>query len=365
MNISSLFSNEKVNTGRQVELDIAKGISIIFMIFLHTLMVVPAFNADISSTYNFIISNVLGRAFAAPIFMFCMGAGVVYSRHSQWDGMIKRGVKLFLLGILVNIFEFFLPCYVCGTLLGRWDVFPTAGGLLLFCVDILAFAGLAFILMGILKKFELSNKKLIIIAVIMSLIGTYTRFTDFGSDIANLFFANFIGSTGGFGAFPLFNWFIFPIAGYIRGQYFIRAKDKNIFFKFWPISIIISMIYFFASSQLWGGVLSDDIHLYYFMTTLDAIFCITNAHGVIGLCYWISKYLPDAIKKAFNILSNNITGIYVLQWLFVPLIVILISYFFKDLVLTDCVNTVISIVIIILSTACALFYKKLQQHMIN
>ena len=289
-----------------------------------------------------------------------MGVGVVYSRHDQWNVMIKRGVKLFLLGILVNIFEFFLPCYVCGTLLGRWDVFPTAGGLLLFCVDILAFAGLAFILMGILKKFELSNRNLIIIAVIMSLIGTFTRFIDFGSDIANLFFAYFIGTVGGFGAFPLFNWFIFPIAGYVRGQYFIRAKEKSIFFKFWPITMIISMIYFFASSQLWGGIISDDIHLYYFMTTLDAIFCIGNAHGVIGLSYWISKYLPNAITKAFNILSNNITDIYVLQWLFVPLDVILISYFFKDLVLTDLACAIISILVLILSTACALFYKKLR-----
>ena len=116
-------------------------------------------------------------------FMFCMGVGVVYSRHSQWDYMIKRGIKLFLLGILVNIFEFFLPCMVSGYLLGMWDIFPTAGGLLLFCVDILAFAGLAFILMGILKKFELSDKALVIIAVLMSIIGSLLRFTDFGVDI--------------------------------------------------------------------------------------------------------------------------------------------------------------------------------------
>lgn len=360
MNISDLFSNEKVNTGRQIELDIAKGLSIIFMIFLHTLMVVPSFNADISTTYNFLLSNVLGRPFAAPIFMFCMGVGLVYSRHSQWDVMIKRGVKLFLLGILVNVFEFFLPCYVCGTLLGKWNIFPTAGGLLLFCVDILAFAGLAFILMGILKKFELSNKKLIIIAVIMSLIGTFTRFTDFGSDIVNLFFANFIGSAGGFGAFPLFNWFIFPIAGLVWGQYFIRAKDKGKFFKFWPIFIIIALIYFFASSKIWGGVASNDVHLYYFMTTLDAIFCIINTHGVIGLCYWISKYLPDKIKKAFSILSSNITNIYVFQWLLIPLTVILISYFFKNLVLTDLLCAIISILMIIISTLCALYYKKLR-----
>ena len=359
MNISNLFSDEKVNTGRQVELDIAKALSIIFMIFLHTLMVVPAFNADISSTYNFLISNVLGRPFAAPVFMFCMGVGVVYSRHSQWDTMIKRGVKLFLLGILVNVFEFFLPCYVCGTLLGRWDVFPTAGGLLLFCVDILAFAGLAFILMGILRKFELSNKWLIVIALVLSLIGTFTRFTDFGIPVLNLFFGNFIGTAGGFTAFPLFNWFIFPIAGYIWGQYFIRAKDKRDLFKLWPVFIIIALVYFFLSSQLWGGVVSDDVHLYYFMNTLDALFCIINVHGVIGLCYYLSKVFPDAINKTLTIMSSNINNIYIAQWCFIPLGIILISYLFKDFVFTDLASALYAIIILILSTIVALAIKKL------
>ncbi len=102
--ILDLFSKEKVNVGRQVELDIAKALAIIFMIFLHTLMVVKGFNYSLSPTYDFIISNVLGRPWAAPVFMFCMGVGVVYSRHSQWDVMVKRGVKLYLLGVLVNVF---------------------------------------------------------------------------------------------------------------------------------------------------------------------------------------------------------------------------------------------------------------------
>ena len=358
--MSNLFSEEKVNTGRQVELDIAKALSIIFMIFLHTLMVLPSFNADIGSTYNFIISNILGRPYAAPIFMFCMGVGVVYSRHSQWDVMIKRGVKLFLLGILVNIVEFFLPCYVCGTLLGRWDVFPTAGGLLLFCVDILAFAGLAFILMGILKKLELSNKQLIIVAVVMSLIATFTRNIDFGVPVINLFFANFIGNKGGFGAFPLFHWFIFPIAGYIWGQYFMRANDKKEFFKFWPILLIVALAYFLLSSQIWGGVASSDVHLYYFMTTLDAIFCIINAHAVIGLCYWIAKYLPDAIIKGFSILSSNITNIYVVQWCLIPLGIIFITYLFKEFVFTNLTSSLYSVCILVISTVLALAYKKLR-----
>ena len=87
----------------------------------------------------------------------------------------------------LNIFELLSPCYVCGTLLGQWDIFPTAGGLLLFCVDILAFAGLAFILMGMLEKFEISDKWLIVVALTMSLTGTLFRFTDFGISVLNLF----------------------------------------------------------------------------------------------------------------------------------------------------------------------------------
>lgn len=361
MNISGLFSYEKVNTGRQVELDIAKALSIIFMVFLHTMWVMMNYNYAFSPIYEFTVGNILGRPYAAPIFMFCMGIGIVYSRNSQWDKMVKRGAILYILGILVNVFEFFIPNLVSGILLGNWDAFPISGGLLLFCVDILAFAGLAFISMGILKKLELSNKTWIAIAVIMSLIGTLLRGTDFGIPLINLFFADFIGSSGGFTAFPLFNWLIFPIAGYVWGQYFIRAKDKGDFFKFWPIFIILALIYFFASTNLWGGILStEDIHLYYFMTTLDALFCIINAHGVIGLCYWIAKYLPDAIIKAVTILSRNINTIYIAQWFFVPLTSIFISYFFKDLIINDLLNSIIAICMIILATLVSLGYNKLR-----
>ena len=360
MNVSDMFSDEKVNTGRQVELDIAKALSIIFMIFLHTFYIASAFNVDFNPAYNFLIMNILGRPYAATIFMFCMGVGVVYSRHSQWDLMIKRGVKLYLLGILVNVFEFFIPHFVAGVLLDKADIFPIAGGLLLFCVDILAFAGLAFILMGILKKFNLSNKNLVIIAVVMSILGTLLKGIDFGIPVINLLFANFIGTKGGFTAFPLFNWFIFPIAGYVWGQYFIRANDKMEFFKFWPILLIVAFIYFSLSSTVWGGVFSEDVHLYYFLNTFDALFCIINAHALVGLCYWLAKYLPDSIIKAFTILSSNINTIYIVQWLFVPLTIILVFYFFKDLVLTDLTTSMLALCMIFLATEVALAYKKLR-----
>ena len=342
MYLNNLFSEEKVNTGRQAELDIAKTLSIIFMVFVHVVWMIFSFDNNISSGYALIYSNILGRPCAAPIFMFCMGVGIVYSRHSQWGQMIKRGITLFLAGIVVNVFEFFIPYYVYGYLFGSWDVFTIAGGLLLFCIDILEFAGLTFILLGISKKLKISNETLLIIAIAMSIIGSVLRYTDFGMPVLNLFFGYFIGTKGGFTAFPLFNWFIIPVAGYVWGQYFIRAKDKNQFFKYWPIYLIIALIYFVVSTQISNGFLTD-IHQYYFMTFIDALFCLLYAHANIGLCYYLSKILPDIIIKAATILSSHIINIYVTQWLFVPLITIFIAYIFKGIVFTDWMAIIISI----------------------
>lgn len=360
--MSNLFSDEKVNTGRQVELDIAKALSIVFMIFLHVLMVVKGFNYSLSPAYDFVVSNVLGRPCAAPVFMFCMGVGIVYSRHSQWNAMIRRGIILYLTGIVVNVFEFILPGLIHGALVGRWDVFPMANGMLLFCVDILAFAGLAFVTMGILKKFEVSDKWMVVIAVVMSLIGTFTRGIDFGIPVLNLFFADFIGSGGGFGAFPLFNWFIFPVAGVIWGQYFIRVTDKRRFFRFWPIYIIVAFVFFYVTSFVVfeSGIFTEDVHFYYFLTTLDAIFCIIYAHGIIGFCFWAIRFIPEKIIKLFSILSSNINNIYIAQWFFIPLTIIFISYFFKNVVYTDLLTFIIAICILIISTVVAVDYKKLK-----
>ena len=344
--------------GRQVELDIAKALSIIFMVFVHVVWVMLSFKNGLSSGYVLLFSNILGRPCAAPVFMFCMGVGIVYSRRSQWDKMIKRGATLLLAGIGVNVFEFFIPYYVYGFLFGSWDVFTIAGGLLLFCVDILAFAGLSFILLGISKKFNISNKHLIIIAIAMSIIGSFLRFTDFGVPVLNLFFGYFIGSKGGFTAFPLFNWFIIPVVGYVWGQYFIRAKDKGQFFKYWPIYLIIALAYFVVSTQITNGFLTE-IHLYYFMTTIDALFCLLYAHANIGLCYYLIKYLPDSVIKAFSTLSRNIINIYVIQWLFVPLIIIFVAYIFKGISFADWMAAIIAIFVLGFSTEIVLRASKI------
>ena len=268
-----LFSNEQVNTGRQAELDLAKCLAIFFMIFLHCYFATSYFANDLSLGLTRLVSQLFGGPFAAPVFMFAMGVGMVYSKNQEPSYLIKRGIKLLQLGFFVNIGEFFVPYFLSGNLMDDWDRFPIANGLLLFCIDILAFAAMAFMLVGVLKKLKVSAKGMVIVALILSIIGWLTRFHDFGSNVPNLLMGYLIGSAGGFTAFPLCNWFIFPAVGLLFGEYYMRCNNKEKLLRLWPVGLIISVAYFVASWFIPGGFLSETHH-YYFMTTYDAMFCL-------------------------------------------------------------------------------------------
>lgn len=351
----NFIADKKVNTGRQKELDIAKALAIIFMIFCHAIVFASFSNISISPGFELILNQTVA-IIAAPVFMFCMGIGIIFSRHNQYDLLIKRGMELLLIGYFVNIGEQIIP-NVLGHMLNMSNTQITL--LPLFKVDILIFAGVAFTLIGILKRFNISNEKMLILAIVFSIIGSFVCFVDFNNIFLNYFFGYFIGTIlHQCTAFPLFNWFIFPVAGIFYGSYFIRVKDKSQFFKLWPVFLIIPLIFILCNlSPSPAGSISDNARAY-FITTLDAIVCIILIHGLLGFCWNISKFLPDILINGFTMLSKHVTGIYVAQWYFIPLFMTFIEYFYKGFVFTDSSITLISIFILVISTLAALLYSK-------
>jgi hypothetical protein len=117
------------------------------------------FKYDISLFLERGIAQLVGGPFAAPVFMFTMGVGMVYSRNQEPRYLIVRGIKLLQLGFFVNIGEFFVPYFLTGNLMNDWKRFPIANGLLLFCIDILAFAGMAFYAYGHFKEIKSVSKR--------------------------------------------------------------------------------------------------------------------------------------------------------------------------------------------------------------
>ena len=359
--MEKLFSDQKVNSGRQVELDLSKCMAIFFMIFLHCYFVTAGFANEISLFMERGIAHLVGCPFAAPVFMFAMGVGMVYSRNQEPGYLVKRGIKLMLLGLVVNVGEFILPHFVAEKLLGNGDMFPVAGGLLLFCIDILAFAGMAFILVGVLKKLKLSAKQMVILALVLSVAGWILREHDFGGNVPNLIAGYFVGSAGGFTAFPLFNWFIFPAAGLLFGEYYIRCNDKKKLLRLWPLALVISVAYFVISWFIPEGFLTD-AHHYYFMTTIDAMFCLMCNYGVIGGWYLVARHLSDGPVKFFSKASGNVNAIYVIQWFLIPLTYIFIVFFNRDIVFGDLSLVIIALLEIAAATALAAWYKNMKKN---
>ena len=238
-----------------------------------------------------------------------------------------------------------------------WNIFDIHGGLALFYGEILIFAGLSYIMIAIFKKYNLSNRQMLAIAVVMSVIGSLVRFIDFANPIANTFIGYFIGIDVDLSSFPILNWFIFPVIGVIYGDYFIRCKDKKWFFKFWPVCLLISIIYFVATVFIPIGFLSSE-PTYYFMTTFDVIFCLIYIHGNLGFCYWISRFLPEKVTKATTVISRNITAIYIAQWYLIIISFAVLIIIDENMVFNDLSMMLLSCVILILSIIVTYFFKK-------
>jgi len=71
-----ILSDEIVNRGRQVELDIARGLAVFFMVLIH--MQEYFLNAFSSEKLVGQWIDFFGGVPAAPVFMVLMGIGIVY-----------------------------------------------------------------------------------------------------------------------------------------------------------------------------------------------------------------------------------------------------------------------------------------------
>ena len=221
-----VITKEKVNMGRQRELDVAKGLAIIFMLLVH---VYEVYGREVEGTGFSKVVEFLGSPPAAPVFMFLLGVGIVYSRKITSKVLLSRGVKLIVLGYVLNFVRDFIPYMI----LGKGENNPeyiTEAWASLFGIDILPFAGLALIFFSIVKKFEIKDRFLIVLWSIFASLGLLLKGVSFDSEVLNSIFG-LIWGTDEYSWFPFLNWIFYTILGYLFAKLLIRCKDKNEFYK--------------------------------------------------------------------------------------------------------------------------------------
>ncbi len=307
--LRSCFSAEKVNTGRQGELDIVKGLAIIFMIWCH---VYRELGADTTSFGGMMVDSILGGPFAAPMFMISMGVGICYSRKNTPEQFFKRGGLLLLLGYGLNVARFVIPQIVVSLILGS-QVFTEELLSDFMQVDILQFAGCAFILIGLAKKFKFPGYILPTLAIFMSVAGVLLKDKGTGVLLADLILSLF-WKTQSSAYFTLFHWFIFPVAGMFLGELLLRCKDKKKMYKcLIPICLPIGLAAE-GVALLFGISLLDTFTEYFYMTLIDAVFLICLFICWSGLHYLLHEKFSNVSILLMQRMSRDINSIFCIHW---------------------------------------------------
>lgn len=347
--IKKCFSPERVNTCRQPELDIAKGLAIVFMVWSHVFEELSPNTEGVLAT---LVRNIFGGPFAAPVFMICLGAGIAYSRSNTPKDLLHRGISLLKIGLLLNLVRYILPDIIKYALTN--DITYLYATFSLFSVDILQFAGLAFIFFAATKKLQLNHTALLFIGVIASVLGMSLRWVSTGNYIVDQFVGFFWG-TKTETYFPFLNWIIFPIAGLIFGSQMRHCKDKKRFYLcVTPFCTVLMIIYLLLTIK-YGFVFSSN-GSYYFLGLMDAVFFIIFALMFFGLYYAIIQLLPNLSFKTLNRFSKNTNKIFCIHWSLLGLLGIVQLQMAISIELPFWQVTLIMVFLLIISDRLAVWY---------
>ncbi len=319
---SRFFSTEKVNTGRQPELDLLKALCILGMIVMHVILDLEAGAPDGDQGQMFT------ELFGAATFMISMGIGMRYTRHQSPASYLMRGFALLTIGQFLNILRNAAPNLIAYWITGK-QVF-IANALLILQADILTFAGLAFLLMAVFKMCRLKGSVVLAAGVLLSVLsmvfwkmavppGNYLA-----SQLAGLFVL-----TDAESYFPLFSYFIFVAFGYYIGGYYPRVRDKNgLSNLIMAICFPATLVYYwlrFGLNLLPLPVVGTDLQ-YSLKPTPDAIMTCVFSLGLIALLYKVTRLTDGKLPKFIMHLSRYINSYYCLSYMFIlPLQTILVA----------------------------------------
>lgn len=315
-----MFEKDAINTGRQIEVDMAKAILVFIFAFVHMTI---CCNTEEALTHGlpYVFDSIIGGPFGAPTLMFCMGVGMVYARKNDPLSLFRRGVRIFILGYIFNICQCIAHYITMNIVVGNYhdmeELLYSA-----FDIDIMQFAGLAFMLMALFKKLNLSKWIMLLISFLMSVVATLINGIDVGIPALNIIVGHFFGvedvSGNVLSDFPLFNWFILVVSGFVFAGYLIRVKNKNKFYlTVSPICILIAGIYIVFGVRNGFGMLGEGENCFYHATTLDVFITINAAMAMFGIYHVIAKVFSAKVSSLVTLISKNINSEYCIHWIFV------------------------------------------------
>jgi len=321
--------NQRARGGRQVELDIAKGIAVLLMICVHVQEVL-SHSAVQHSLFGNIVEFVTGFP-AAPLFMLVMGVGTVYSRRQDAGYAIGRGASLLLMAYLLSAARGYIP-WSLGIKLGllAQDAVPYGDVVQsLLEVDILHFAGLCFILIGVLRAAKVPWGAYPVVGLMLGGLNYLVRGIGTGHAYLDSILGLFWG-TGETSYFPFLSWVMYPMAGVAFGHILKDSCDER---RLYMQSLLAGCVVLLAAMCISGfrfmyymGFPEEHAYVYYHEDLIGNAVNGSLALIWLSVLYFASGAFPAVAYQKLLYWSRELTPIYVIHWVLIGWLALFVGF---------------------------------------
>lgn len=293
---------------RKYEFDLAKALAIVAMVITH-----------IGEEFSFepYIGKPWFHLVAAPLFMFSMGVTMLFTSHDSPMEFARRGLRLIFLGYVLNFFRATIWLIIGKLAWNRepWGILESFATL-----DILHFAGLAFLVVALLRKLKCPVWGMLAVSVVMLAFAPLLDTHEEGMSLAN-YFQGYLWRAHGDACFPLMNWFVFPCLGLSFGS--LIKYDVSDPKRFYSILLPSAAAVLLAAVLVLEGcgvdVFSNIFNLekYYSMNLATVSMHCLAILTVVSACYFAMKPVKGKLRDGIVYVSKNLNNIYITQWIII------------------------------------------------
>ena len=315
-------------TSRRPELELLKALAIISMILCHPVIRLGVHNPGYENEFLFFLGKeIFGKYLCvAHAFMFAMGFGMIFMHKNEPKDLMRRGLKIYLLGYVLNFFRYGIYNLAEGVFTGefRSDMLEA-----MFGMDILQFAGLALIITGVLKILKLREVHILAISGILSVIGSVIPFIDTGNYAGNWLLGHFVFTKFDACGFPFFNWYIFVATGMFFGSLLHRTENPDHIYKRLLIISCSVMVVYIVLTFCFGVFFLCRDHQYDATSLAEAAGLLSIDLSLLSAFYFLLKRVPASKFRVFLDMSRSITPIYFIHWCIIGFVDSIFCYLFE------------------------------------
>lgn len=255
--------------------------------------------------------------FSVCCFVFLMGIFIAIAGGKSLSTGIKRGLILFVAGYALNFFRSSVPMWLSLQLglVSAEDLGGDTPLTELLVVDILQFAGIAFIICSLLRHYLPQPKYWLGLALIIAFASPYAWDAKTGNYVADELLKLLAGNISEGAFFPQLPWLAYALTGMAFGQWMKQADDLNSFLK-------KSAWYSLAAIVIGCGIILTDMDYHTGDSMRAGPGAVIAISGITALSIFlfqgIVEKIPDnPVFRFWYSWSKHITTIYVVHWLLI------------------------------------------------